>query len=281
MVDGGSRNIVAIALACNAGIAAAKFATAMATGSSALLAEAVHSLVDACNQALMLVGLGRAARPGGKAEGKVGELYFWSFVATILLFAMGAGVAIHEGAARLARPAPLADTDTGYFVLGIAGMVQIGLASFVAARFDRGSKPLVAALRQASDPSFFALLLQAVAGIIGVAVAGAGIAATQLGDTPQADGNAAIVVGLILALVAAFAAIEIKRVLTVRAASAATSPDVRPIVSTAASAPARASQPASPLAAPSSAAPVPVTSPKPHIAGKQPPSTTRRGKKRR
>ena len=203
--------LVVLALIGNAGIAAATFASALATGSSALLASAVQSLIDASNQALLLFGLKRSEVPGSK-----NQLAFWSFVVGILMFSMGAGVSLYEGAARLARPAPLQQPETGYLVLGAALLGQIALAAFVLRQFEpeRGDRPLLTALRASRDPSIFTVLIETVAALAGLVVALAGMAASDLGGMPQADGWAAIVIGLILGLVAAFFAIEVKGLLT-------------------------------------------------------------------
>ena len=223
MAGDASTKVVLAALACNAGIAAAKFAASLLTGSSAMLSEAVHSLIDTSNQALMLYGLRRAARPADKAHpfGYEHEIYFWSFVVAILLFALGAGVSIYEGVGKLARPTPLVDPEINYLVLAVSLVLEIGSATVAIREFNktRGDRPLIAALRASKDPSIFTILLEDMAAIAGLVVAFIGVIAAHVWGVPEADGAASIVIGLILAMVAAFVAIEVKSLLTGEAAS--------------------------------------------------------------
>ena len=107
MATSGSKLVVLAALAGNSAIAATKFAAAFYTSSSAMLSEAIHSLVDSGNQALLLYGLGM-------------EIYFWAFVVAILLFAIGAGVAIKEGVHKIQLPTPISDPAINYVVLALA-----------------------------------------------------------------------------------------------------------------------------------------------------------------
>ncbi len=113
MAAEGSTKVVLIALGCNFGIAVAKFAAALFTGSSAMLSEAIHSLVDTSNQGLLFHGIKRAARPADARHpfGYAMELYFWSFIVAILLFSLGAGVSIYEGIDKLYRPHPISKPE--------------------------------------------------------------------------------------------------------------------------------------------------------------------------
>ena len=223
MAAGGSRKVVIAAMACNAGIAAAKFAAATFTGSSAMLSEAIHSLIDTSNQALLMHGLNRAERPADARHpfGHGRELYFWSFIVAILLFGMGAGVSIYEGIEKLAHPKPLTDPHVNYIVLGVAFLLEAGSAWVAITEFNRlrGDKALIPALRASKDPSIFTVLLEDMAALAGLVAAFLGILVAHVGGVPEGDGIASIVIGAILALVAAFIAVEVKSLLTGEAAS--------------------------------------------------------------
>lgn len=214
MSAGGSTGVVMVALACNLGIAASKFAAAGWTGSSAMLSEAIHSLVDTSNQALLLIGIKRAARPADARHpfGYAREIYFWSFIVAILLFSMGAGVSIYEGIDKLTHPHPIHDAYVTYIVLGIAVVLE-GVSTWKAvSEFNsrRGDTGLLAALRSSKDPTLFTVVLEDMAALAGLAVALVGILAADKLGIAYADGIASIVIGLILAAVAAFMSIEIQ-----------------------------------------------------------------------
>jgi cation diffusion facilitator family transporter len=121
MQSHGSKKVIFAALAGNALIALTKFAAAAWTGSSAMLSEAIHSLVDTGNQGLRLYGMKRADRPADDRHpfGYGGELYFWAFMVAILIFGLGAGVSIYEGIRKILEPHPLSDPLVNYLVLGL------------------------------------------------------------------------------------------------------------------------------------------------------------------
>ncbi|MEQ1577375.1 MAG: cation diffusion facilitator family transporter [Hyphomicrobium sp.] len=227
MSAGGSTGVVLVALGCNLAIAAAKFAAFSITGSSAMLSEAIHSLVDTSNQALLLHGIKRSRRPADAKHpfGYSMELYFWSFIVAILLFSLGAGVAIYEGVEKLHNPHPLTNMHVNYVVLVIAIGLE-GISTYKALKeFNtrRGGNGFVGALRSSKDPALFAIVLEDLAAISGLLVALAGIFAADRLGMPQGDGIASIVIGFILAAVAAFMSIEIRSLMVGEAAS----PEVR------------------------------------------------------
>lgn len=223
MAAEGSTKVVLIALACNFGIAVSKFAAAAYTGSSAMLSEAIHSLVDTSNQALLFHGIKRAARPADERHpfGYAKELYFWSFVVAILLFSLGSGVSIYEGVEKLLHPHPIRNPEVNYAVLGMAIFLE-SISTWQALKAfntTRNGDRALTALRRSKDPAMFTVLLEDIAALAGLVVAFAGIAAAHLAGLEWADGVASVIIGLILASVAAFLAIEIKSLLVGEAAS--------------------------------------------------------------
>lgn len=227
MSAGGSTGVVLVALGCNLAIAVSKFVAYAWTGSSAMLSEAIHSLVDTSNQALMLHGLKRAKRPADVHHpfGHAKELYFWSFIVAILLFSLGAGVALYEGAEKLNDPHPIENAYINYIVLAVAILLE-GISTWKAiAEFNarRGENGVIPALRSSKDPALFAIVLEDVAALAGLLVALLGVLAADRLGIHSADGIASIAIGLILGLVAAFMSIEIKSLIVGEAAA----PDVR------------------------------------------------------
>ena len=128
------RKVVLAALVGNLAVAITKFFAAYTTGSSAMLSEGVHSLVDTSNEVLMLYGMRRAARPADDAHpfGHGREIYFWAFIVALLVFALGAGVSIYEGIKHLQRPEPMERPLVNYLVLG-ASLVFEGFSWAIAA----------------------------------------------------------------------------------------------------------------------------------------------------
>jgi cation diffusion facilitator family transporter len=215
---------VLVALGCNLGIAAAKFAAAAWTGSSAMLSEAIHSLVDTSNQGLLLYGIKRSGRPADDRHpfGYSRELYFWSFIVAILLFSLGAGVSLYEGIAKLIEPHPIHDPIVNYVVLVVSIALEVvsfwqAIKEFNARRNGQG---VMAALRSSKDPALFTLVLEDTAALVGLVVALVGVAGAHLLGLEWADGVASIAVGLVLAAVAAFMSIEIQALLIGEAANA-------------------------------------------------------------
>jgi cation diffusion facilitator family transporter len=216
--SGWRANIVLYAaLAANLGIAVAKFVAAAITGSSSMLTEGVHSLVDSGNQGLLLYGQHRATRPPD-AEHPFGygrELYFWAFVVAILIFGLGAGVSIYEGWQHLTAPEPLRDPLINYIVLGVAVVLEgtswvIALREFGAAKGEMGWWQ---AVRESKDPATFIVLFEDSAALAGLVVAAIGIWASHAWGDPRIDGAASIVIGCILAAVATLLAREAKGLL--------------------------------------------------------------------
>jgi cation diffusion facilitator family transporter len=226
--------VVLVALGANLGIAIAKFAAAAWTGSSAMLSEAIHSLVDTSNQALLLLGLKRSARPADALHpfGYSKEIYFWSFVVAVLLFSMGAGVSIYEGVHKVLAPHPITDPHVNYIVLGIAIALE-GLSTWKAVgEFNRryAGQGMFTALRRSKDAALFTVVLEDIAALAGLVLAMAGVAAAHLLAIEWADGVASIAIGLLLASVAAFMSVEIRSLIVGEAADDAVQAGVRDII---------------------------------------------------
>ncbi len=232
----GSKKVIYAALVGNAGIAATKFIACAVTGSSAMLAEAVHSVVDTGNQLLLLWGMRRASRPADEhfplGHGK--EVYFWSFVVAMLIFALGAGVSIYEGIKHLLDPHPIQNAGVSYIVLLIA-MVFEGGAWWLALRGFRatkGSRGYLEAVRASKDPTMFVVLFEDSAALLGLMVAFIGIGLGQLTGNPIFDGAASVVIGLILATIACLLAWETKGLLIGEAADPEVQRRIREIIAT-------------------------------------------------
>ena len=204
MADG-SKTVVYAALAGNLLIAVTKGIAAAITGSSGMLSEAVHSLVDTGNEVLLLYGMKRSAQKPDEEHplGHGRELYFWSFVVAVLIFGVGAGVSFYEGVVHLAEPEPIKRPEISYIVLGLSFLFEGG-SWFVAYREFRriqGSQTLVATIRDSKDPPKFMVLLEDSAALIGIAIALAGTWASVHFNDPRFDGYASIGIGVVLAAV--------------------------------------------------------------------------------
>lgn len=222
MSSSSNKKVIYAALAGNTLIAVTKFIAAGITGSSAMLSEGIHSLVDTGNQGLLLYGLKRSRKPADKrfpfGYGK--EIYFWSFVVAILIFAVGAGLSIYEGVSHLRHPVHMDSPLVNYIVLGLA-MIFEGVAWTMAIReFSRlkGRRSYVQAVASSKDPSLFVVLFEDSAAMLGLLVAFLGILLGQITGSPYFDGAASIVIGLILGGTAIWLAYETKGLLIGEAA---------------------------------------------------------------
>jgi cation diffusion facilitator family transporter len=213
----GSKKVIYAALAGNFLIAATKFAAALLTGSSAMLSEGVHSLVDTGNGGLLLYGMHRAARPPDEAHplGHGRELYFWSFIVALLVFALGAGISFYEGVIHILDPEPVQNPTVNYVVLALSFLFESGSWWVALKEFRRikGRLGYFAAVRQSKDPSVFTVLFEDSAALLGLAIAFAGIFAAQALDMPELDGVASIGISLILGSTAVLLARESKGLL--------------------------------------------------------------------
>ncbi len=193
------------------------------TGSSAMLSEAVHSIVDTGNQGLLLWGMNRSSKPADERHpfGYGMELYFWTFVVAILIFAIGAGVSLYEGFSRINAPRTVQNTYINYIVLSVA-MIFEGLAWTVAFREFRKNKGKLGyfrAMQASKDPTVFTVLFEDSAAMLGLIVAFIGLWLTQRYGLPVFDALASIVIGIILSGTAMLLAYESKGLLIGEAAS--------------------------------------------------------------
>ncbi len=236
MASGSSKTIIIAALLGNGAIACTKFAASVYTGSSAMLSEAIHSLVDTGNQALLLYGLKKSERPADKTHpfGYGRELYFWAFVVALLIFSIGAGVSLYEGVHKVMHPELVTSPIVNYIVLGLA-MIFEGVALYLATReFNRrrGKTPIFTAVRQSKDPGLFTVLFEDAAAMMGLAIAFAGLLAAEYFNLPWMDGAASIGIGLLLAGVAVFLCFETKGLLIGEAVSDALAADLEALIMT-------------------------------------------------
>jgi cation diffusion facilitator family transporter len=228
-----SRKVIYAALAGNLLVALTKFAAAAWTGSSAMLSEGVHSIVDTSNQLLLLYGINRTSKPPDDDHplGYGRELYFWSFIVALLIFSLGAGVSFYEGIAHISAPVRITDPHVNYIVLGISFVFE-GVTFLIALKeFNklRGSLGYLEAVTRSKDPPSFLVLLEDAAALIGIVIAFIGTFAAEKLAMPVLDGVASIGIGLLLAVTATFLARESKGLLIGEGARGSTMRSIRQI----------------------------------------------------
>jgi cation diffusion facilitator family transporter len=201
-----SRVAVYGAIAANVAIAVTKFIVAGISGSAAMLSEAIHSTVDTVNDLLLLVGMARSRRPATEEHpfGHGKELYFWTLIVGVLIFGVGGGISFYEGVLHVRNPPHPTDPFWNYVVLAAAAVFEG--ASFVLgwrqfAR-ERGSTPFWRAIRTSKDPTTFTVVAEDAVALAGLAIAAAGVFASDKLGIPQLDGVASMLIGLLLAGVA-------------------------------------------------------------------------------
>lgn len=212
-----SKKVIYAALIGNALIAVTKFSASVVTGSSAMLAEGIHSLVDTGNQGLLLYGLHKAKRPPDEkfpfGYGK--EVYFWSFVVAIMVFALGAGISLYEGVLHILHPQPVENPLINYVVLGFALVFEGGAWAYAFKEFSqtKGTWSYVQAVQRGKDPTIFMVLFEDSAAVLGLIVAFLGIWLGQLTGIVYLDGIATVIIGVILGGTAVWLAYETKGLL--------------------------------------------------------------------
>lgn len=210
MATGSSESPLVVygAMAANLVIAAAKFVAAAVTGSSAMLSEGIHSLVDTGNELLLLLGIRRSKRPPDDRHpfGHGKELYFWSLIVALLLFGLGGGMSIYEGVTHLQLPSNKSHSQWSYAVLGIAFIAEsiswiIALRALLA---ERGENSFWHTVVHSKNPTVYTVLAEDSAALTGIVVAFLGIFLENELGVPHADGIASIIIGVVLSAVAVF-----------------------------------------------------------------------------
>lgn len=217
-----TKTVVYAALAGNLAIAVIKFVAAAMTGSSAMLSEAVHSVVDTVNELLLLYGMKRAAEGPDESHpfGYGRELYFWSFIVTLLVFAVGAGVSLYEGVVHLRNPEAMTNPLINYLVLGISFVCEVTSwwVALKAFRATKGKQGYFDAFRVSKDPGVFIVLFEDGAALIGLLIATLGITGSLVLHMPELDGIASIGISVVLATSSILLARETKGLLIGEAA---------------------------------------------------------------
>lgn len=199
-----------------------------------MLSEGIHSLVDTGNQVLLLHGLKQAAKPADEdfpfGHGK--EVYFWSFIVAILIFALGGGISMYEGIKHLQHPEAISSPMINYVVLGLAMLFE-GAAwffAFKAFKRQKGKWGFIEAIQRAKDPSIFVVLFEDSAAMLGLVVAFAGVALSQATGILIFDSIASIIIGLILIGTSIWLAYETKSLLIGESANKPTIQAIREIL---------------------------------------------------
>ena len=232
-MSGSAKKTIYAAMAANGAIALTKFFAASITGSSAMLSEGIHSVVDTGNELLLLLGIKLSKRPADDSHpfGYGQELYFWTLIVSLFIFAIGGGMSIYEGINHLQHPEPLSDPFWNYMVLGFAVLFEgyswnIALQEFLA---NKKEDSFWTAIRASKDPTIFTILFEDTAALIGLFVAFVGVFCGHLFGNVYLDGVASIVIGVILCGVALLLAAESKGLLIGEGADAETVASIRKI----------------------------------------------------
>lgn len=225
-----SKMAIYAAIAGNLLIAVTKFTASFFTGSSAMLSEGIHSVVDTGNGILILYGDSRSRRPADENHpfGHGRELYFWALIVALSIFAVGGGMSVYEGISHIRHPVEATSPTWNYAVLGIATVFESISWRFGWKAFDkiRDGKPILEAIHLSKDPTVFIVLLEDSTALFGLLIAFLGIFLGQHFDSPYFDGAASILIGLLLCLVAFFLASETKGLLIGEAVDEATLKDI-------------------------------------------------------
>jgi divalent metal cation (Fe/Co/Zn/Cd) transporter len=211
---GRTANVVIMAMTFNIALTFALFATAAWSGSAALLATAIQSLIAASSQAMVLYGLPATSPESNRTSpARANEIFFWSFGVAVLLFSLGAGIAIYDGVAKLADPLPNKYLHIAYAVLTGAFVALVMIARLALKQLAPAGPRTSRTARAAQEPAASTVAIESLAGLLGILIAGAGIAIADWLSVPVADGYAAIAIGLLLGVVAAFMSLEIRNLL--------------------------------------------------------------------
>ncbi|PWJ43267.1 cation diffusion facilitator family transporter [Sediminitomix flava] len=214
---GSSKKAIFGAIAANTGIAISKFIAAGVTGSSSMLSEGIHSLVDTGNGVLLLVGIKRSQKPADAKHpfGYGKEIYFWSFIVAMLIFALGGGIALYEGIKHIIHPKELGDLTWNYAVLVLAIIFEGTALKVALQEFNKtkGDKGFIQAIRDSKDSSTIAVVIEDTAALLGLAIALICLMLGQYTGNPHFDGIGSCLIGLLLISVSLFFASECKGLL--------------------------------------------------------------------
>lgn len=232
-MSGSAKKTIYAAMVANFAIAIIKFIAASITGSSAMLSEGIHSVVDTGNELLLLFGIRKSKKPADDSHpfGYGQELYFWTLIVALFIFAIGGGMSIYEGINHLQEPEPLTDPFWNYVVLALAVLFEgyswnVALQEFLA---SKNEDSFWTAIRASKDPTIFTILFEDTAALIGLFVAFLGVLSGHLLNNVYLDGVASIVIGVILCGVALLLAAESKGLLIGEGADAETVASIKKI----------------------------------------------------
>ena len=225
-----SNKAIYAAIVANIAIAAIKFTAAAFTGSSAMISEGIHSIVDTGNGGLLLLGVHKSKKPPDENHpfGYGKELYFWALIVALVIFAVGGGVSAYEGLLHILHPAPPSEPFWNYVVLGLAIVFESG-STFVAVKGFlkvKGKQHWWRAIQTSKDPTHFTVLFEDAAALLGLLVALIGVFLADYTKNPYFDGAASIVIGMILMGVAVLLAYETKGLLIGEGADRETIEDI-------------------------------------------------------
>ena len=229
-----SKTAIFAAIIGNLLIAVTKFIAATFTGSSAMISEGIHSVVDTGNGALMLWGLHKSQKPPDEDHpfGHGRELYFWSLIVAVSIFGVGGGVSIFQGITHLLSPTEIESAGWNYVVLG-ASFVFEGVTWIFGWRAfskTRGGKPMIEAIHASKDPTSFTVVLEDSTALIGLVIAFLGVFLGHEFGIAYFDGAASVLIGVLLCVVALFLGYESKSLLIGEAVDKATLRGIREIV---------------------------------------------------
>ncbi len=227
MAAGGSTLTIVSSIVANLAIAVLKFIASVFTGSAAMLSEGIHSVIDTVNGLLLLLGVKRSKKGADKMHpfGHGKEIYFWSFVVSIFIFALGGGMAIYEGLKHILHPIKEADHTNILWSIGviIGAFIFEGASLWIAFKDFRKKYPtgFTSALIESKDAANFAVIIENAAALAGLLIALIGVGLTYFLDNPIYDAYASVAIGLLLAYVSYFMAKETQNLLVGETASEA------------------------------------------------------------
>lgn len=212
-----SREFLYVSLAVDILIAVSKFTAAIITGSSSMISEGIHSVIDAISQIMLIWGV-RSSRRLPDADRPFGygkELYFWSFMVSLVIFILGGCISFYEGLMRLSRPEISGNPTLTFFILGIAFVFTCVSLYAALTEFNRqrGRTPFFKAVMESKDPPTFIVLLGDVGDMFGLVIAFAGVYLGRLFHNPYYDGGASMLIGVVMIVISLLLVRESKSLL--------------------------------------------------------------------